>query len=56
MRAVIGLCALSTGNRKLAEQMGTQARSAFQEQPRVSPYFKEPLQRLDARLGTKTIH
>lgn len=56
IRAVIGLCALSNGNRKLAEQMTTQARSAFHEQPRVGPWFKEPLQRLDARLGTKTIH
>jgi len=56
MRAQIGLCALSTGDRKLAEQMATQARTAFQEQPRVSLYWKEPLQQLETRLGTKSIH
>jgi hypothetical protein len=55
MRAVIGLCALSIGDRKRAELMAAQARSAFQAQPRVSAYYKKSLQQLEARLGVKAI-
>jgi eukaryotic-like serine/threonine-protein kinase len=52
-RSVAGLCALSLGNRKLAEEFAAQARRAFTAQPRVSPYYKEPLKRLEQQLGTK---
>ncbi len=55
VRAVTGLCALSLGNRKQAEELASQARRAFIAQPRVSPYFKEPLGRLERQLGTKSI-
>lgn len=55
LRAVISLCALSLGNRKQAEYFAEQARRAFVAQPRVSPYYKEPLKRLEQKLGTKAI-
>ena len=55
VRAVTGLCALSLGNRKQAEELASQARRAFIAQPRVSPYFKEPLRRLEQRLSSKAI-
>jgi hypothetical protein len=55
LRAVTGLCALSLGNRKQAEAYAEQARRAFTAQPRVSPYYKEPLRRLEQKLGTKAI-
>jgi hypothetical protein len=55
LRAVAGNCALASGNRKQAEEFAAQAKRAFQAQPRVSPYFKEPLKRLEQQLGTKSI-
>ena len=55
LRAVTGLCALALGNRKQAEEFAAQAKRAFTAQPRVSPYFKEPLKRLEQQLGTKSI-
>jgi tetratricopeptide (TPR) repeat protein len=55
VRAVTGLCALSLGDRKRAEELASQARRAFVAQPRVGPYFKEPLGRLERQLGTKSI-
>jgi tetratricopeptide (TPR) repeat protein len=54
-RAVAGLCALALGNRKEAETFASEARRAFVAQPNVSPYFKEPLKRLDKQLGVKAI-
>ena len=54
IHAVAGLCALSLGNRKQAEDLAALARRAFIAQPRVSPYFKEPLKRLEQQLGTKS--
>ena len=55
LRAVAGLCALASGNRKQAEKFAAQAKHAFVAQPRVSPYYKEPLKRLEKQLGTKSI-
>jgi eukaryotic-like serine/threonine-protein kinase len=55
LRAVAGNCALASGNRKKAEEFAAQAKRAFTAQPRVSPYFKEPLKRLEQQLGTKSI-
>jgi tetratricopeptide (TPR) repeat protein len=54
-RAVAGLCALALGNRKEAEAFASEAKRAFVAQPRVSPYFKEPLKRLEQQLGSKAI-
>ena len=54
-RAVAGLCALALGNRKEAEAFASEARRAFVAQPRVSPYFEEPLKRLEQQLGSKAI-
>ncbi len=55
LRAVAGNCALASGNRKQAEEFAAKAKRAFTAQPRVSPYYKEPLKRLEQQLGTKTI-
>jgi serine/threonine-protein kinase len=54
LRAVAGLCALSLGQRRQAEEFAAQARNAFAAQPDVSPYFKEPLIRLERQLRSKT--
>jgi tetratricopeptide (TPR) repeat protein len=53
LRAVAGLCALSLGQRREAEEFAVKARSAFIAQPDVSPYFKEPLIRLERQLRSK---
>jgi len=50
-RSVAGLCALGAGNRLLAAKLAQQARAAFEAQPRVSPFFKAPLGKLESRLG-----
>jgi hypothetical protein len=55
LRAVAGICALASGNRKQAEEFAAQAKRSFRAQPRVSPYFKEPLRRLEQQLGLKAI-
>jgi hypothetical protein len=55
LRAAAGLCALAAGNRRQAEEFATQAKRAFQAQPRVSPYFKQALVRLERQLGAKPI-
>ena len=55
LRAVAGVCAIASGNRKQAEEFAAQAKRAFTAQPRVSPYFIEPLKRLEQQLGTKSI-
>jgi tetratricopeptide (TPR) repeat protein len=55
LRAVAGSCALALGRRKQAEEFAAQAKLAFTAQPRVSPYFKEPLKRLEQQLGLKSI-
>jgi tetratricopeptide (TPR) repeat protein len=55
MRADAGLCALRMGDRPQAEELAALARRAFQAQPNVSPWFKEPLKRLDKQLGIKSI-
>ena len=55
LRAVAGNCALASGKRKQAEEFAAQAKRAFTAQPRVSPYFKEPLKRLEQQLGTNAI-
>jgi Tfp pilus assembly protein PilF len=52
-RAVAGLCALAQGQRKSAEELADASRQAFVAQPNVSPYFKEPLVRLERQLGRK---
>jgi tetratricopeptide (TPR) repeat protein len=50
-RAIAGLCALELGERKQAEQWAASARSYFEAQPGVSPYFKKPLAELEKRLA-----
>jgi tetratricopeptide (TPR) repeat protein len=53
-RAVVGLCALASGDRRQALDMATLAREAFIAQPDVSPYFKRPSEELDRSLGVAT--
>ena len=56
-RALAGLCALQAGKRSDATELAAQAQVAFDLQPDVSPYFKQPLrvlqQRLDVTPGAK---
>ena len=49
-RATAGLCALSLGDAALAERLADQARRAFTAQPKVSPYYKAPLAKLEQAL------
>jgi serine/threonine-protein kinase len=51
LRAEVGLCALSAGQRALAIESARQARAAFTAQPGVSPYYKAPLFKLERALG-----
>jgi tetratricopeptide (TPR) repeat protein len=51
--AVIGLCALGAGDRKMAVAYAAEARAAFTTQPGVSPYYKASLARLERALGLK---
>jgi hypothetical protein len=53
MRAVAGLCALAQGNRNIAEKLAHHFQKAFAAHTQVSPYFKEPLRRLERQLGRK---
>ena len=50
-RALAGLCALQAGKRSDAAELAAQAQAAFDQQPDVSPYFKQPLRVLQQRLG-----
>jgi hypothetical protein len=50
LRAQSGLCALSFGDRATAARRGDEARAAFAAQPGVHPFYKAPLERLDAAL------
>jgi len=50
VRAVAGLCALSLGHAAQARAWAGQSRSALRAQPQVSPWFKDPLQRLETGL------
>jgi eukaryotic-like serine/threonine-protein kinase len=52
LRSVAGYCALLHGDRRDAVAWARQARAAFAAQPGVSPYFKAPLLKLEAALGT----
>jgi serine/threonine-protein kinase len=49
-RAVAGLCALDSGDRKEAERMLGLARAALDAQPAVSLYYKSPVRTLKIRL------
>jgi serine/threonine-protein kinase len=53
LRGRVGLCALAAGDRGLALESARLARAAFVTQPRVSPYFKAPLQQLERALGLR---
>ncbi len=53
-RALAGLCALQAGKRSDATELAAQAQAAFEQQPDVSPYFKQPLRVLQQRLGLKS--
>lgn len=53
LRSIAGLCALKLNDRNQARKFAAAARQAFTSQPRVSPYFKEPLSRLERLLQTK---
>jgi len=53
-RAVEGLCALAAGDARTAAALARGSRRAFELQPGVSPYFKQPLERLEGALATAT--
>jgi eukaryotic-like serine/threonine-protein kinase len=50
-RAIAGICALSRHQRRVAELLASQARTAFLAQPGVSSYFKKPSEQLDRLLS-----
>ena len=52
-RALAGLCALQAGKRSEAAQLAALAQAAFDQQPDVSPYFKQALVALQQRLGVR---
>jgi tetratricopeptide (TPR) repeat protein len=47
LRAIAGLCALESGQRGAAGELRALAHSAFDANPKVSPYYKQPLEKLD---------
>jgi tetratricopeptide (TPR) repeat protein len=51
VRSQAGLCALKFDEKRLATKLARQAREAFVAQPKVSPYYKAPLKRLEEGLG-----
>jgi len=51
-RAIEGLCALAAGDARTAATLAHGSRRAFALQPGVSPYFKQPLERLEGALAT----
>jgi hypothetical protein len=51
-RAVQGLCALAAGEVQRARVLARQSRSVLPPQSVVSPYFKQPLEKLEGALGT----
>lgn len=53
-RALAGLCALQAGQRSDATELAAQAQAAFEQQPGVSPYFKQPLWALQQQLGLQS--
>jgi tetratricopeptide (TPR) repeat protein len=50
-RAVQGLCALAAGGAQQAKALARQSRSAMPPSAAVSPYFKQPLDKLEGALG-----
>jgi tetratricopeptide (TPR) repeat protein len=51
LRAITGLCALRTGDRRSAVESASLARAAFKAQPEVAEFYKAPLLRLQRALG-----
>jgi len=51
VRSQAGLCALKSGDKRLATSLARKARDAFVAQAGVSPYYKAPLKRLEQLLG-----
>jgi eukaryotic-like serine/threonine-protein kinase len=51
VRAAAGLCALALGDHPAALKFAQLSRSAFTAQPGVSPYYKEPLDKLERALA-----
>jgi tetratricopeptide (TPR) repeat protein len=52
-RSKAGLCALALGERKQAEEFAELARRALLTQPRLSPYYTQPLIHLEGKLRSK---
>jgi len=50
-RAVQGLCALAAGDGQQAKALARQSRSSLPPGLAVSPYFKQPLEKLEGALG-----
>jgi serine/threonine-protein kinase len=53
-RAVAGACAWAQGHPVRARELAALAHAAVTAQPDVSPYFKRPVQRLDALVAVRT--
>lgn len=51
-RAVQGLCAMAAGDVQQARALARQSRSALSPTAALSPYFKQPLEKLEGALGT----
>lgn len=51
LRALAGQCQLALGRRGPAQRLAALAAVAFERQPAVSPWFKQPLERLRQRLA-----
>jgi tetratricopeptide (TPR) repeat protein len=53
--AIIGRCALDSGDRATAMTYAAKARAVFADQPDVAPYLKAPSQQLDRLLGIRHV-
>jgi tetratricopeptide (TPR) repeat protein len=53
--ALIGRCAIDTGDRASALTYAAKARAVFSAQPDVAPYMKAPSQQLDRLLGIRLV-
>jgi serine/threonine protein kinase len=53
LRAVTGLCALTQGQRTLAQQLAAEARTSLAMQPDISPFHRAPSLKLDAMLAQR---
>lgn len=53
LRAVLALCLWDHGNRAEARAMAAQARAALTATPALAPWYRRPLDRFDAQVGSR---